>query len=198
MVAVTLPSVATETPNAARCRHIGDAPMRGCSHQKSMHIRPASAQDAQPLVDLYNEYILKTTTTFETVPISASEMQQRIEAKQVSHDWLVAAVNGAIVGYAYYGAFHGRAAYRHTVEVSIYLHPAHQGKGHGKVLYRQLLASATEKGFREAIAIVTIPNPASAALHQKLGFQEVGILKNVGYKFGNYLDVGFWQKSLVA
>jgi L-amino acid N-acyltransferase YncA len=162
-----------------------------------MDIRPASTQDAKPLVDLYNEYILKTTTTFEIAPISASEMQQRIEAKQVSHDWLVAAVNGTLVGYAYYGAFHARAAYRHTVEVSIYLHPEHRGKGHGKVLYRQLLASATEKGFREAIAIITIPNPASLALHRALGFQETGVLKNVGYKFGDYIDVGIWQKSLV-
>lgn len=161
-----------------------------------MNIRTVTPSDISPLVDLYNDYIRRTTITFELSPIDGAEMQQRVTAKLAHHDWLVAEVDGQVVGYAYYGAFHSRAAYRHTVEVSIYLAPAHQGKGYGKALYRALLASAQAKGFREAIALIALPNPASIALHHKLGFEETGVLRQVGYKLDRYIDVSFWQKSL--
>lgn len=161
-----------------------------------MKIRPVKDKDIAQITDIYNGYILNTTVTFELAAISALEMQQRVRAKTEKYDWLVGEVNQTIIGYAYYGAFHARAAYSHTVETTIYLAQAYRRKGHGESLYRELMRSARERGFRELIGVIALPNPGSIALHQKLGFEEVGILKKVGYKFEQYLDVTIWQKSL--
>jgi L-amino acid N-acyltransferase YncA len=114
-------------------------------------------------------------------------MQERIQEKLRKYDWLVGEVNQEIVGYAYYGSFRPRAAYGHTVESTIYLSQASIGKGFGKPLYRN---------YRELIGGIALPNPQSLALHRKLGFVEVGVLKNVGHKFGKYIDVAFWQMSI--
>lgn len=161
-------------------------------------IRRGSEEDAQSVSEIYNWYILNSTVSFETAAVDTSEMKRRITEKLATHDWLVAEVNEQIVGYAYYGSFRPRAAYGHTVESTIYLSPNNVGKGFGRVLYSALVRSARERGCRELVGVIALPNPASVALHSSLGFREVGVLHAVGHKFGKYVDVGLWQRSIGA
>jgi L-amino acid N-acyltransferase YncA len=161
-----------------------------------MNIRGAAIDDARAIVDIYNWYVDNTTITFETEAVTVEAMRNRIGEKLSTHDWLVGEENGEIVGYAYYGSFRPRAAYRHTVESTIYLSHEAKGKGYGKLLYAQLLESALSHGFREVIGVIALPNPESVRLHERMGFLKVGILQNIGFKFGTYIDVGMWQKSI--
>ena len=162
-----------------------------------MHIRRATAGDAARIAEIYNWYILNTIITFETEVISPQEMTHRIQDKLPTHDWLVGEVDQGLIGYAYYEPFRSRAAYQHTVESTIYLAQESVGHGFGKALYPQLLESIRSHGFREVVGVIALPNPQSIALHSKVGFTEIGILKNVGYKFGQYIDVALWQMSVV-
>jgi L-amino acid N-acyltransferase YncA len=162
-----------------------------------MNIRPIEDNDIEKITEIYNWYISNTPVTFEVETISPLEMKQRVQEKLEKYDWLVGEVNQEIIGYAYYGAFHPRSAYSHTVESTIYLAQEQIGKGFGKLLYGELIRSATENGFRELIALIALPNQGSITLHQKLGFEESGVLKKVGFKFEQYIDVGIWQKSLL-
>ena len=160
-----------------------------------MHIRQATAGDAARIAEIYNWYILNTIITFETDVVSPQEMTNRIQEKTINHDWLVGEVNQEVLGYAYYGPFRARAAYNHTVESTIYLSQESMGKGFGRALYTKLLESVKTRGFREVIGVIALPNPQSVALHRKMGFEVVGVLKGVGYKFGRYIDVAIWQMS---
>src|SRR5262249_1256578 len=155
-------------------------------------IRRAEACDAQILSEIYNWYVLNTTVTFETETIDQGEMRHRILQRLITHDWLVAEVSGRIVGYAYYGPFRPRSAYAQTVESTIYLSEGSAGKGLGTLLYSTLIRWAAEKGFRELIGVIALPNEASVRLHAKLQFREVGRLEGVGRKFGSYVDVALW------
>ena len=162
-----------------------------------MNIRQVQDKDIPKIIEIYNWYILNTTITFEIKAISFLEMKKRIQEKIEKYDWLVGEFNQEIIGYAYYSSFRTRPAFNHTVESSIYLAQESIGKGFGKPLYSELTESAKKRGFRELIGVIALPNQGSIALHQKLGFQEIGVLKNVGYKFDNYIDVGIWQKSIL-
>jgi len=159
-------------------------------------MRPVTAGDAERIAEIYNWYVLNTIITFETDVVSPQEMTKRIQENFINHDWLVGEVNQKVVGYAYYGPFRARAAYNHTVESTIYLSQGSMGKGFGRTLYAQLLQSVKDRGFREAIGVIALPNPQSIALHRAMGFAEVGVLKRVGYKFERYIDVGLWQLSV--
>jgi len=163
-------------------------------------IRRAEPSDAEIISEIYNWYILNTTVTFETEAIDQLAMRRRILERLTTHDWLVAEVAGRIVGYAYYGVFRPRPAYAHTAESTIYLSEGSIGKGLGTRLYSTLIHSAAEKGFRELIGVIALPNAASVRLHAKLEFREVGRLQGVGRKFGSYIDVALWQRptSLAA
>ena len=161
-----------------------------------VEIRRALIADAEACCAIYNDHVLRTIVTFETEPITPDEMATRIGEKLRQHDWLIAEVAGEVVGYAYYGTFRPRAAYRHCVEVTIYLAGGVLGRGLGSQLYSALIDSARRLGYLELIGGVALPNPASVALHEKLGFVPVGVFPRVGYKFGAYIDVGFWQLSL--
>jgi phosphinothricin acetyltransferase len=141
-------------------------------------------------------YILNTIITFETNVVSPQEMEKRIRERITKHDWLVGEVKQELIGYAYYGPFRTRAAYNHTVESTIYLSQESMGKGFGRALYVELIKSVKDRGFREVIGVIALPNPQSIALHRAIGFAEVGVLKGVGYKFGSYIDVGIWQMSV--
>jgi L-amino acid N-acyltransferase YncA len=160
-----------------------------------LSIRRASESDAERISEIYNWYVLNTIITFETVAVSTREMEQRIKEKVANYDWIVGELNDQIVGYAYYGSFRPRAAYGHTVESTVYLSQSSIGKGFGKSLYSALIRSANENGYRELIGVIALPNPASLALHMTLGFREIGILRGVGQKFGQYVDVALWQRS---
>ena len=161
-----------------------------------MNIRKAMEEDAEAIAKIYNWYILNTPITFETETVSQDEMKRRILEKRLKYDWLVAEVGSEIVGYAYYGAFRERGAYNHTVESAIYLPLKSIGRGFGKVLYSNLVESAKKHGFLEMVGLIALPNPGSIALHRKMGFEEVGVLRNVGYKFEKYINVGIWQLSI--
>ena len=162
-----------------------------------MQIRRATIGDAERIAEIYNWYILNTIITFETDVVSPKEMKKRIQEKTTKHDWIVGELNQEVIGYAYYGPFRTRAAYNHTVESTIYLSQKSIGQGFGRTVYAQLLESVKSRGFREVVGIIALPNPQSIALHKAIGFEEVGVLKNVGYKFGRYIDVSLWQMSMV-
>ncbi|MBI4927323.1 MAG: N-acetyltransferase family protein [Anaerolineae bacterium] len=161
-------------------------------------IRTATGADAVAFCAIYNPYVRNTTISFETQPVDEAEMRRRIQEKQQRHAWLAAEVDGQIAGYAYYGPFRPRPAYDHTVESAIYIAGHQAGKGYGRLLYTALIDSAYLRGYREMIAVIALPNPASLALHLALGFREVGVLQHVGRKFDCDVDVCLWQKSLDA
>lgn len=162
----------------------------------ALNIRQATPADAGRIAEIYNHYVLNTTVSFETEAVSAREMGQRIRERLEHYDWLVGEASGQIIGYAYYGSFRPRAAYNHTTEVTVYLEPHSIGKGFGRALYSQLIESAKNHGFRELIGVIALPDQGSIALHRRMGFEEIGILKKVGHKFGRYMDIALWQKSL--
>jgi len=161
-----------------------------------MRIRRATAGDAERIAEIYNWYILNTITTFETDVVSPHETTKRIQEITIEHDWLVGELNQEVIGYAYYAPFRLRAAYHHTVESTIYLAQKSMGQGFGRALYAQLMESVRNRGFREVVGVIALPNPQSIALHKAMGFDEVGELKKVGYKFGRYIDVGLLQLSV--
>jgi L-amino acid N-acyltransferase YncA len=161
-----------------------------------MIIRKVTETDAPAIKDIYNYYIENTTITFEIAPVSLEEIKKRIRDKVARFDWMVGEVDQKIIGYSYYGTFRERAAYNNTVESTIILDHRNTGKGYGTEIYRQLIKSAQEHGFKEMIAVIALPNPESIHLHLKQGFREAGVLKNVGFKFNKYLDTGLWQKAL--
>lgn len=160
-------------------------------------IRPATASDAASIARIYNHYVLKTAITFEEEPVSAQEMAGRIgEATSASLPWLVAESDGRIVGYAYASKWKGRCAYRFSVESTVYLDPDFVGKGYGAKLYEPLFAMLKESGMHAVMGGIALPNPASIALHEKFGLAKVAHFKEVGFKFGKWVDVGYWQAIL--
>lgn len=161
-----------------------------------MLTRQATLRDAAQIAEIYNYYILNTVITFETEAISTTEMEGRIAEVLKKYDWLVLADGERLVGYAYYGPFRTRCAYNHTTEATIYLHPDYVGKGLGRPLYNELIQNAISKGYKELIGGIALPNASSEKLHESFGFEKVAHFKNVGIKFGQTIDVGFWQKSL--
>lgn len=160
-------------------------------------IRPAIATDADSIARIYNHYILNTVITFEEQAVSAPEIAERIaEVTSASLPWLVAEDAGRIVGYAYASKWKGRCAYRFSVESTVYLDPECAGKGLGTKLYERLFAALRECGMHAVIGGIALPNPASIALHEKLGMKKVAHFSEVGFKFGKWIDVGYWQATL--
>ena len=162
-----------------------------------MRIRPASPADAAALAAIYRPYVTDTAVSFELEPPDADEMRRRVEAGGELYPWLLAEESEAI-GYASASAFRPRPAYRFTVETSIYLAPGAVGRGVGRRLYARLLELLEAQGFTQAIGAVTLPNPASAALHERLGFEGAGTYAKVGWKFGAWHSVGLWQRPLAS
>ena len=160
-------------------------------------IRPVTTADAEAIARIYNYYILNTVITFEEDPISAEDMAARIaETQGLSLPWLVAVVEGAIVGYAYARKWRPRSAYRYSVETTIYLEHGHEGRGIGRSLYAALLPLVRERGMHVAIGGVALPNDASLALHEKLGFERVATFRQVGFKHDRWVDVTYLQLVL--
>jgi phosphinothricin acetyltransferase len=162
-------------------------------------IRAATKSDAQTIADIYNYYIKNTVVTFEEQIISKNEIIGRLE-KVINSGlpWLVAEDDGTVIGYAYATKWNERSAYRHTVETSIYLSSPSVLKGWGTQLYKTLFYTLRHASIHIVIGGITIPNPASIALHEKFGMKKVAHFKEVGYKFGQWLDVGYWQTELNA
>ena len=160
-------------------------------------IRAATAADAQTIADIYNHYVRETVVTFEEEPVAASGMAGRIaEVAAASLPWLVAERAGQVIGYARATKWRPRSAYRFSVETTIYLAAQHLGAGVGTTLYRELLARLKGQGLHLAIGGVALPNAASVALHEKLGFRKVAHFNEVGFKFGRWIDVAYWELKL--
>lgn len=160
-------------------------------------IRPAVASDAEVLARIYNHYVLETPVTFEEEPVSAAEMARRLaEVDAVPLPWLVVEDEGAVAGYAYASPWKRRVGYRFAVETTVYLDPRRLGRGLGTRLYEELLLRLAQLGLRVAIGGVALPNAASVALHEKLGFRKVAHFERVGLKFGRWIDVAYWQLAL--
>jgi phosphinothricin acetyltransferase len=156
-------------------------------------IRDATAEDADACASIYAPYVLDTVTSFETVPPDAGEMAARIGSAAA---WLVGEEAGRTVGYAYGGPFNAREAYRWACSVSVYLEPGRRRTGAGRALYEALFVRLVDLGYRRAAAGITLPNEASVGLHEAMGFTPVGVYHNVGLKFGDWWDVGWWELDL--
>lgn len=160
-------------------------------------IRPVSVNDAAKLADIYNHYVTNTLISFEEEEISADTMLSRIkDADKSAGIWLVLETDSLILGYAYCTHWKARSAYRFSHEVTIYLAPEAQGKGVGTRLYQALLDAISRRPIKNILAIIALPNDASIALHEKIGMKKVAHFEKVGYKFGQWVDVGYWQMSL--
>ena len=159
-------------------------------------IRPAVPKDAENIASIYNYYVANTVASFEEEPITGKEMARRIKEKPPHLPWLVYEQDGEVAGYAYANRWKARAAYRYAVESTIYLNQACAGKGIGTALYAELIAQLRLAGCHCVLAGISLPNEASIALHEKFGFQKIAHFKQVGFKFGRWVDVGYWQLLL--
>ena len=160
-------------------------------------IRPAFSGDAEAICAIYNHYVGNTTISFEEAPVPAGEMAQRIaEVSAADLPWLVLCEGDTLLGYAYATKWRVRQAYRFSVETSVYLDRHQTGKGAGRLLYEALLAELRRRELHLAIAGIAQPNEASVRLHERLGFRKVAHFGEVGRKFGNWIDVGYWQLQL--
>lgn len=159
-------------------------------------LRSCTPADAPQICDIYNYYVRETVITFEEAPVAEREMAGRIAEITTRLPWFVWEADGEIIGYAYASAWKGRAAYRHSVESSVYLAPHVTGKGVGTKLYAALIDELRQRGLHCVIGGAALPNPASVALHEKLGFAKVAEFREVGFKLGRWVDVGYWQLLL--
>jgi phosphinothricin acetyltransferase len=159
-------------------------------------VRDATRADAGACAAIYAPYVTGTAITFEDEPPSAEQMRKRITTAAQRHAWLVLEDDGRVVGYAYGGRFHARAAYRWACEVSVYVELGRHRTGGGTMLYRALLRRLAERGYRVAVAGMTLPNDASVALHRAIGFEPVGTYRRIGFKHGAWHDVAWVQRAL--
>jgi phosphinothricin acetyltransferase len=160
-------------------------------------IRDASEADAEACAAIYAPYVTDTAITFELDPPSPADMTQRISTAQRTHAWLVLDDEGRVVGYAYGGPYKDRPAYRWSCEVSVYLELGRRRTGGGRALYEALLARLAERGYRTALAGMTLPNDASVGLHRAMGFEPVGTYRRIGYKHGAWHDVAWTHRVLI-
>jgi L-amino acid N-acyltransferase YncA len=162
-----------------------------------VRIRRATADDAAAIASIYAPYVTGSAVSFETEAPDEAEMARRIGEGGDLYPWLAACGDdGSVLGYAYACAFRARSAYRFTVETTVYLAQAAAGRGIGSALLGRLLPMLEAQGFTQAIAAITLPNPASAALHEKMGFRRAGTYEQVGFKQGEWRSVGLWQRAL--
>jgi len=160
-------------------------------------VRSALEADAEAIACIYNYYIENTVITFEEERVSAGIMATRVaEVQALSLPWLVAEIDGVVVGYAYANKWKVRSAYRYAVETTIYLENGLEGRGVGTRLYSELLPILRARGIHAVIGGAALPNEASSALHEKLGFEHVATFRQVGFKHDRWVDVAYWQLIL--
>lgn len=160
-------------------------------------IRDAAPADAAAIAEIYNHYVLHTTVTFEEEAVPVPEIAERIQEVYASRlPWIVAESEGTVVGYAYASKWKGRCAYRYSTEITVYLAPDQGGRGIGSELYGRLFPMLKDRKLHAAMGGISLPNPASVALHEKFGMEKVAHFKEVGYKFDRWIDVGYWARIL--
>ena len=165
--------------------------------KSNIEIRDICVEDAQDIADIYNYYIENTTITFEEDQVSGRDFEARIrESNDQSLPWLVLCSNGVLKGYAYASKWKGRCAYRYSVEITVYLANDTRGQAYGSRLYDALFKRLRGASYHSVIAGISLPNDGSVALHEKFGLTKAGHFKEVGYKFNQWVDVGYWQDQL--
>jgi len=167
----------------------------------SCALRQATDRDVPHMLEIYNHYVLNSTVTFDEDRLTLKEMRTKFrDVERLGFPWLVAvSPTGMILGYAYVTPWKAKAAYRYTVEDSIYLSPAATGKGIGKALMARMLDDARAAGIKEVIAVIADKGAdASIAMHEQFGFTKIGEMGKVGFKFGRWLGTVLMQKSLKA
>lgn len=157
-------------------------------------LRSATPADAAAIAAIYNHYIVHTVVTFEEEPVPVEEMARRLEETLGGgNPWFVWEEDGRVQGYAYASKWKSRCSYRFSVEATVYLDKDVTGRGIGTKLYTALVEHYRGTPIHAMIGGVSLPNPASQALHEKLGFKQVAHFKEVGWKFGKWIDVGYWE-----
>lgn len=160
-------------------------------------IRAATVVDADAVAAIYDHYVAHTIVTFEEEPVPPSEMALRIQhIAAIPLPWLIAERQGEVVGYAYARPWRERRAYRFSTEITVYVAPASTGRGIGSKLYERLFPLIRERGIHAVVGVIALPNDASVALHEKFGLSKVAHLKEVGFKFDRWIDVGYWERIL--
>jgi phosphinothricin acetyltransferase len=159
-------------------------------------LRSARLADAAAIQAIYAPYVRDTCISFEAEPPSVGEMEQRIAKILARWPWLVCEQGGEVVAYAYAGEHRVRAAFRWAVDVAVYVRQDQQRRGHGRLLYGRLLPLLRRQGFYHAYAAIYVPNPGSVALHEAMGFRPCALFPKVGFKFGDWRDVGWWHLAL--
>jgi phosphinothricin acetyltransferase len=159
-------------------------------------IRLASEADAPTVRDIYAPFCASTAVSFETEPPSVEEIRRRIGKTVERLPWLVCALDGEVLGYAYASPHRERAAYRWSVDVAVYVREGQRRSGVGRALYRALLPALGVQGYYNAYAGITLPNAASVGLHEAVGFRPLAVYRGVGYKLGEWHDVGWWHLPL--
>lgn len=160
-------------------------------------LRPATPADAAAIAAIYNHYVLHTIVTFEEEAVTADEIAVRIrEVQGAGIPWLVWEENGRVRGYSYASKWKSRCSFRYSLETTVYLDKDATGRGLGRKLYTALIDALRGQKYHALIGGISIPNPASIALHEKLGFQKIGHFKEVGWKFNQWIDVGYWELIL--
>ncbi|HUE25873.1 MAG TPA: GNAT family N-acetyltransferase [Solirubrobacteraceae bacterium] len=155
-------------------------------------------RDAAACAEIYGPFVRDTVISLEEVAPGEREFAERIRRVSLTHPWLVAEVGGPVVGFAYASAHRERASYRWAADVAVYLDPEYHARGIGRALYGALLPLLERQGIRVACAGITLPNDASVALHERFGFEQVGVYRRIGWKAGEWRNVGWWQLELVA
>ena len=164
----------------------------------ALSLRSATAADAEAIHAIYAPIVERSAISFELEPPDVAEIARRIEVTTAKYPWLVYIDDETIAGYAYAGAFRARPAYNRTAEVSIAIAESHRGRGLSVPLYDALLSELAKRGFHVAVAVINLPNDASRALHRRAGFEPVGVLHEVGFKFGEWRDIEIWERRLRA
>ena len=169
--------------------------MVSSSEGDALSLRSATCGDAERIAALYAPFVCDTIISFETEPPSVDEMARRIETLSADYPYLIAQAE-QLLGYAYASPHRQRAAYRSSVDVTVYVAPTAQRRGIGRTLYTELLAKLTAQGFHRAYAGIALPNEKSIGLHEAMGFRHVGTYREVGYKFGRFHDVAWYERDL--
>lgn len=160
-------------------------------------VRPATLDDLAAITRIENDAIQNTFAHFGTSPVIQEDTQRAFEFSQGRYPWVVAEIDGKVVGFARCGPWKTREAYRWTTEVGVYVESGHQGRGIGKNLYETLFPLIKEAGLKTVLAGIALPNEASVKLHEAMGMAHVGTLPRVGHKFGEWRDVGYWALNFV-
>ena len=159
-------------------------------------IRPVQLNDTQVLLDIYNYYVLNTTANFDIEALSLQTFTDKLKSIITDYPFIVYEENNEILGYAYGSRFRPRAAYNYVAESTVYVKHTEHGKQIGSKLYEALISLLKATNLHTVLGVLTIPNEASIKLHEKFGFKQVANLEEVGFKFGEWQNVGIWQLKL--